>query len=713
MIYKLGNQYQGPRVVGVLSKEWEDRLSFIDYHHGHPTTVCHGPDFLAVGLTTGTVTLYHGEFYREHITLQHGESLKFIRFRPNSYIIATCGMKTVKLWDTQTAELLHCAETTQRPMDMTFKNSELFLAGQRNYLDVWDTDSSTTWGSRIKWRNSPDTGLERPRRCPCALAISVDHNVLAVAYTGGPITIWDLKEDAFVGYCGKLLPNGDIISHRVTSLAFNPNPNLSLLAVTYLDGDLAIVDPISNEQFECFRANCQMLAASRNGRFLAAGGSNGTINVYEFDTLKVLYTVKSSNSFIQQLDFSGNSLRIADIRGTQCNVWEPAALLRESFNDDSSGYTSASIVDNVSLAAKAKVTAIDVHPSLDIVICGNDDGAVHIYCRKAAEYLGSLYSHNSSIRHLEWCIERQSILSIDASNQIILCRILQLTTNDWTSNVEIMFKTRIASDKAVISLLIHEDGERLVVSTRGSDHFLSMENLITDHRVERDNPAMCKWITHPASPTHLIRVSSVGLSVYSWLDWSEVSFHGFPIGNHLLELKNLAPFPFGSHPGILIEFSEKYGSSVTNYLASVGIDDVSQLFNIGGTRTGEASSASNIEAHSMVNNQTGDVNELLLLPVATNLQKEIAHMIGITGVGKLVFLDRLSWVSTIDLTRGHDLRSIGMYKRHFFIPNDWFAEGRDIICALSQNEVIFARGRGIAIVKSCFEYEEDVLFENG
>lgn len=250
MVYNTGASGRRLAVLGASNKQWDDRLLCIDFRQGQPRALRYGDEFLAIGLSSGTVALYYAQSYQEYKVLEHGEGVNFI--------------------------------------------------------------------------------------------------------------------------------------------AFNPNPDMSLLAVAYLDGDLAILDPFADQPLKCFRANCQILAPSPNGRLLAAGGANVIIHIYEFDTLRLLYRVKSANSYIKQLAFTRDSMLLADIRRAQCTVWEPEALLRESLSDDNNGPTPATVVETVLMEANAKITAMAVHHTSEVVFCGKDDGSVVAYERKTAASLGTL-----------------------------------------------------------------------------------------------------------------------------------------------------------------------------------------------------------------------------------------------------------------------------------------------------------------------------------
>lgn len=50
-----------------------------------------------------------------------------------------------------------------------------------------------------------------------------------------------------------------------------------------------LVDPFQDQVLASFRADCHILTASLDGRLLAGAAGSGTIRIYEFDTLTLLY----------------------------------------------------------------------------------------------------------------------------------------------------------------------------------------------------------------------------------------------------------------------------------------------------------------------------------------------------------------------------------------------------------------------------------------
>lgn len=85
--------------MGLSNVQWDDRLSCIDFHGHQTSAVCHGDDFFAMGLTTGTVALYHATSYQEYRVLDHGEAVKIFQFKNKTGLMTSCWMKTIQIWD--------------------------------------------------------------------------------------------------------------------------------------------------------------------------------------------------------------------------------------------------------------------------------------------------------------------------------------------------------------------------------------------------------------------------------------------------------------------------------------------------------------------------------------------------------------------------------------------------------------------------------------
>ncbi|KLU90348.1 hypothetical protein MAPG_09311 [Magnaporthiopsis poae ATCC 64411] len=745
-------------VVGALGQQWDDRLVSLDFRQqSRPTALSHGEDFLAVGLMSGRVTLYHATSYQEYKTFEHGESVRFIAFRAKSDVMSTCGMKSLNIWDIRAGAVLRRLASPPRPLAMVFDEDMLLVASDKNYIARWDLkDPGHAEPSTWRWSDGPD-GTSPPRRAPGALALTVPHGMLAVAYPNQAIMLWDMKEDCYVGSCGKKLSNGETSTYVVVAMVFNPNPGIDLLVVSYLDGDLALLDPFDDRQLGCFRAEVQSLAPSPDGRLLAAGGAGGVVHVYEFDTLRPLYRVKSVNSFIKQLSFARDSLRFADIRGSQCTVWEPEALLRGLPADDGSSRqkttTSADAVtltETVSVEVDARVTAIAVGNTTattapdasGLVFCGKDDGTIALYDRRTAAQIRKLHGHRCAVRLVAWCGRRNCLLSVDASGGIIL----QHHVGDRNGPIApTVFQTRLQSDAAVVGMLVADAAGKFVLSTAAADHVFNLEDgSLERDLVPRDGEVAShtrRWILDPRAPaTHALCVEESCVRVHAWADGcvevarfslaplrgpGPVERDGGAASVAPAQLRNATVCAADREARILLEFAMQDDSASRLQLALLNLD-----FEVGQAPSRSTKEPDNTNQATADNGGGKGKAPEAAAPATTVLSftpiplLDVAHVIGISDTNRVVFLDRSSWVCSADLTAAADAGNSrrpryrakeeadeldpvvasaapAAAQRHFYIPDVWFAGWgwMSYVSALAQRDIVLTRGGDIAVVR--------------
>ena len=711
MVRKIANPGRRLSVLGVSNVQWDDRLSCIDFREGQTSAVSCGDEFFAVGLYTGTVALYYATSCQEYKMLDHGEAVKFLRFKSKTGLMASCGMKTIRVWDTCSGETIHKFYSSQRFIDLAFDGSLLIAASSKSYLASWDLDNDGAQQPDKPWNDSDAHPNTLSRLTPCAISIATSHKMLAVAYSGRPITLWDLLEDGYYGSCGKKLAGGETSTHMVTALVFNPNPNIGLLAASYLDGELVLIDPFSDQELESFRADCHTLAASPDGRLLAGGTGGGTIQIYEFDTLRLLYRVKSSNFYIKQLAFSRDSLQFSDIRGSHCNIWEPAVLLRDSVGDENSEGTSTSFVDVVASDTKAKISAIVLHPKGEVLVCGKDNGMVSAYDLKTGAEGQTLYRHKSLVRILTLWPQSDTIMSIDISNAIIAWKLKRSQNMGWVTE-RLLFQSRLDCGKSITQLFPGEAAGKFILSTRESDHLWSIDGHQKDERVCSAGQGTRQWMQHQQSPLHMVCIQGAAARIYTWTDWSEVALVHLTVDMMGLQLKSATSYLSGHRHRILLELSELDGPPDTRGLHLIDASPFSIEIPPSNEGVSEASKerrdTDNISSTKKVSAAAAVSVPLFGAQLAT-LAYRVAHVIGLGDANQLIFLDTHSWVCSADIeSLGNNSIS---YSRHFFVPYDWFAGTRDLLCAVAKRDVLFARNDDLAIIKGGLEFAEKVNAE--
>lgn len=705
MVFSAANPGRKLSILGYSCSHWDDHLACINFHQGQTSAVCHGDDFFAVGLITGVVTLYHATSCQEYRILYHGEAVKILHFKSKTGLMASYGLKIIRVWDIHRGETIHNLQVSQRFIDLAFDEGLLIAASSKNHIASWDLDNDGAQRPNRPWRYSDEHRDTRSGLPPCAISISLSHKMLAVAYSGRPILLWDLSEDSFYGTCGKKLSSGETSRHLITALVFNSNPTIGLLAASYLDGELVLLDPFDDQDLENLRADCHTLVASPDGRLLAGGAGSGTIKIFEFDTLRLLYQVKSTNIFIKQLSFSRDGLYFLDIRGSQCNVWDPPILIRDFVGEDSSESTSTSVVEAVASETKVKITAMVLHPNGENVFCGKDDGSVALYALKTGDKVRTLYRHKSLVSRLTWWPRRDVIISVDVSNKVFACALRKSQAEGWLVE-KMQFQSHLNFEKTVLQVFVGEADTKFILSTRESDHLWSVEGQQEMMRTYHDRPGIRKWIQHHQSPLHIICIEGAAARIYAWNDWSEVAFICLGTDVVGLQLKSVTPYVSGHRRRILLELSELDGSGDTRGLYVVDTENLVLSNDFLENASLERTSTGGDEMVKSGKSLVAAATIPLLDSQLGTLAHRIAHVIGFREDGTLVFLNTHSWVCSVDI-ENLDHGSFS-YTRHFFVPYDWFSGNRYVIGAILQRDVVFACNDSVAIIKNGLEYAEKV-----
>lgn len=684
-------------VAGLPNKDWDDRLSCLDFRDSQPSAICFGEEQFAVGFFTGRVSLYHATSCHDLFAVTHPEPVKLLQFKDKSPILASCGTKFIHIWNAcgKTIFRFQCQERT---VALAFQGSLLLIASSKSRLKSWDLDRGGVQVADKSWSTSSELADSQIRSTPITVSISTSHKMLAAAYSQLPIVLWDLEENAFHSYTGKKQANGEPNRRMVvTSLLFNPNSKLGLLAASYLDGQLVILDILNDEEMACTRAQCNMLAASPNGRFLAGGAAAGVLQIYEFDTLRLLYRVKSADFFIQDLAFSRDGLRLADVRGSQCSIWEPTVLIRDFTSDGSSEATLTSFIEEAEVGARHKINRLVINPDKKIVLCSRDDGAISSYDFVTGSESRVLYRHKCSVNILTCWAEGTFLTSVDVSNKVMTWYLAYAPKDGWTAD-RLQFSARVQGTGTITQIVAGDTARKMILSRQSSDHLINFEGVEEAVKSHLGRSGTQRWIQHPLSQDHVIYITGTSAKIHGWSDWSEKFSVSLAAGDGMCSVKTTGFYQNESRRRILFAFSEVDRSPETCTLCLADAGDFDVTTDKAHLNTIETNSGKEAGGETLPGPvHPGPSLRSLARPQLSALAPNIGQLMALTDMNRLVFLDKKSWVCSVDLQKLHE--RIIVVHRHFFIPHDWFAWGEDLRCAVTSREIFFGINGGVVVVK--------------
>jgi len=635
-------------------------------------------------MASGKIVVYNETTCQEARTLQHQEAVRILRFGKRTDILASTGLKVVRMWETSSWDQLWEFEIAQQCLTIAFMEEQELLLGalRNNTLMVWDLVTGTL-------RDSADwtLDLEGPNRYafrrPIAAAICAESSLLAVVYRGQDILLWDLARDSLhETYCketGVRSPGGPRNSSPgATGLIFSLLSNAGLLAASYSDGDLVLFDTSESTVRATTLANAQTLACSPDGRTLACGNSTGTIQLFDFETLKLLYRINSDDYGIRELAFNGDSHRLLDIRGSQCRVWDPTVLVRQDAEEKNSDTISVSTAaQEISLESSDNVnpiTSLVCHGQDRVAFCGKENGSVYLYETKSGRQSQKLFSHAHGFPILSLYLNEEThALSSIASTQIMVHRLVR-REDSWDSGEALLDH---CAGVAVDQVLSNKGSTRLLVCTAKKDTLwsISSDESTIVNELPWEGRESYKWGIHPSRQDHLILITQNIAHVYEWQALQRLTgAEGILLGGSILPelfIRSITPCLNGTV--VATTFSDSSRPQSEPKLLLWDSADFSALS-----------------------------ESAVPIPRYRSLAEQVKTLIGECGQ-KLVFLHSSTWVCSANLQSP----SAEDFARHFFLPTDWLSTNVDLMFGVTNNgDILFVKRDEIAVIKRGLENVE-------
>ncbi|MDI1492486.1 MAG: hypothetical protein OHK93_003700 [Ramalina farinacea] len=696
---QFGSSARGIKVFGLRAQTWDDCLSTIVNPHEQFSSLACSKSLFVIGTFRGKITFYNQTTCQEIGSLEQEEPVRGLLFGNTGSVLVSSGFKCICVWNAETRERLCMLQAPQQAMSLAITDNDKLLLGalKDHRLKSWDL-TSCSLTEDVDWKDGLEEMTKLHYRRPITAAFGMDAQLLAVIYKGQDVLLWDLESGSLYDTYSRECGAGSMVgrpygSAGVRCLCFGAAESANLLCAAYGDGELVLFDTSTGSVMERIVAFAHVLVCSPDGSTLASADPSGTIQLFQIETLGLLYRIESVEPGIQGLAFNGDSSRLLDIRSSRCRVWEPPVLQNHHAGDGSRRYSASDkkpdVISLDSTEDCVLITSIACHHNGIWLFGGKEDGTVHVYDLKSDSPSTRLFSHAQgvAILHVEHEAKSNTLASIDSSSRVMIHRVK--SHGQSLAAGDVIFDHR--ADSAVNQLILQEGLGRMLISSAKSDVLWSMsggdpENLTIIQYSER---RPYQWASHPTNSEHLIFVESNIAHLYHW---------------NALDRLTVAN-------GILLEGS---------ILPELNIRSITPCFE--GTMlatTFSESLAPHSESRLILWNSTEispDAVTAKPVPRYHHLADQIELTIGSTAAAneakqsqRLVFLHRSNWVCSTDL----HLSQFEQYVRHFFFPADWpSANVERVMKVTNQGDIIVVKQHEIAVIKNGLLLKESVEFDN-
>ena len=692
---QFGKSPDGLILDGFKKTTWEDCISWIDFDHS-ATSLASGDKAFAVGLETGDIEIYNQGSCQWERTLQHHEHIDIMGFETSGNYLATCGSRSIKLWDKNGNEVW-TNKLKSRCIELTFQNNAVIGVSMNGNVTVWSLKTGEIIGEPRRYLHmEPDDESGKTQKAPGTASISPDFQIIALGTRKTQVCLWSLQDSDLIGWC--LAPDAD----SVDLVMFNPNPDIGILVVGYNTSRLAIFDPWSQEMIQSVRAGnghqrAASLASSPDGRTLASVDHCGNMQVWDFETLTLLYQVTSSDLGFRVADFSYNGLRILDLMSSKLRVWEPAILIRKTIEEDVSVSDAAmlpAIQGQDQTRAKQEITAMAPHPTVPVIFVGKYNGAITSYASSSGKEDALLFVHPNDAFVTAIAVSPNDLLASGDVNGNVQIWQLKNTPRGSLRAETLILAT--STNKAIQQLLISPSEDLVLVSTAKSSSVFSVQTGTCIGTLDNspDDQDIGNWLFGPGSPPDLLRILGQRVSRHTWDNFpnslgSQVLLLPPDLQELLKETVIKSAVLDSANQNLIIDFQQDRHEVATKALLIISVGVSLSL--------------------PLSTPSSAPVNAPIVLSADAaylGLSDCTKYFLGLSG-NRLMFIDNASWLSSTDLKTSMPLKVRREYTRHFFVPNEFVSRETGILPVISlDKDVVFAVEGELAVVRNGLKFQK-------
>ncbi|KAL8798258.1 MAG: hypothetical protein Q9182_006819 [Xanthomendoza sp. 2 TL-2023] len=678
-------------VTGLQYDDWNDCLASVSVGEDLMASRLLAEDtyFLVLVSSEGNVCVWFTDTCEKVRVIHHQEYVTSMVLDGSQSLVATAGTHTYRIWDIATGEEKHRIQRTGEALTM----SMAYGARASEFLVGLDDCSVTCFDLNTLQQQSvfqPTAPLALVQNCPKTMVLSPDRTKVAMAWRGKPPVVWDLSAHLaqYPHQCRTMKPT-DALCAPETLQWLPSGDSLLVLCQNTVVVECRLYD---DEQTEYSHIQPREMAISQHGNFLLTSDHVGTMSVWMFPGLSLIYRLINENEFIRCLTFSPDGQRFYDIRGSTCNVWEPDALVRadeESLEDQSSVGDLSMVTEPVlksDESSQCQVTALASDSSDRYFCVGRDDGTVMIQDASDGKRLRKVYGHSntSAVIILSWSTSGGYMVSGDDSGRIIAKHLKIKDDGKWA--VYAVLDIRLP--ETVQQFVFNHDEKLLLVSTVTTDRVWNTKTKMEICFKDWGFPQSRRWISHPFKPSLLIWFYPKEVHTYTWSTLEHNDPPETPAKDPSTPTRSLC-IPQILTPGHPSQNKIVQWISLTENKQNIIFET---LPSTGHTST-RSSSGLHLEILSTTDLRLQHPHTLASECIA-DLVGQVRRLIG-TYQDTIVFLDYDYWMCTWRI----ESRALDV-KRHFFLPRDWLNSGTLQMAMLNRHGTFFCPKYGnVAIVR--------------
>ena len=663
-------------VSGISSFDWDDCLARLNVGGDETASkvLCTGSYFVTLIGSSGTLIVWYAETCDEARRMKHREWVTMMATNKSGTLLVTAGVQTFRVWELATGREIYCLpkRSQARTMAVAFGavDAELLIGRDDFSVSCFDLPSLEE-----RWSFLAEEPWDTDHSCPRLMSFSQDVTKVAIACRGKPVLVWDmsLKAAQHPRKCIRTVDRG-----KDEGDAWNApeivrwQPEGTSLLILYQDATVVDWRIVEDEQDEYGHLGAREMTISQDGNFLLTSDHNGTLSIWTFPRLNLLYRLYY-DEFVRDLAFSPSGHRFYDTRGSLCNVWEPDALIRsEDHEREETSSISESIISEPVYShddnSRSQITALACDSEDKYYCCGKDDGTVSIHSMAEGKRIRKVYSHSLtvSIIALAWSLSGKYIVSGDDSGRVIAKRLESKEPGKWA--VFAVFDHRL--HEPVEQFLYHPAERLLLVSTRSGDRIWDLKAKAELCSRRWPSPTGRRWISHPLQDDILLWIDPDEVLKFNWeklesTDRGEGSPKEQPPNSKGKETASSPPkrpsLPHPSSRPTEAAESVQWISRTKNrrYIICETLPD---------TGHGRAASARGMRLDLLPTSKIGNTDtERITRESLVQLAKRVARLIG-SYQDRVAFLDHQYWLCTWEIDT-----DFSTFKRHFFLPRDWLS----------------------------------------